>query len=53
MRQLPLVPEAGEDRDRVLDETLEAVRERFGKAAIVRGRLFGFDPHHAGPGEKE
>lgn len=40
---LPLAPQQGvpdEERRRSLDAALDTVRQRFGKSAVVRGRLF-------------
>ena len=42
-RQLSLLPEAEEDsheREAALDATLDALRGRFGKNAVIRGKLF-------------
>lgn len=40
--QLSLFHEAEENHDEPLDQTLDAIREKFGKDALVRGRVFGF-----------
>ncbi|CAM2056532.1 DNA polymerase IV [Desulfovibrionales bacterium] len=42
LQQLLLDPEFGYARDETLDRTLDAIRERFGAGAVVRGRLYGF-----------
>jgi DNA polymerase-4 len=31
-----------DEKSEQLEKTMDAVRDRFGSAAIVRGRLFGF-----------
>ncbi len=41
-RQLSLFPENETDQDKTLDATLDAIREKFGPGAMVRGRVFGF-----------
>lgn len=41
-RQLDLLGEAPRARTDRLDQTLDALNERFGDAAVVRGQLFGF-----------
>ncbi|WP_211239030.1 DNA polymerase IV [Desulfonatronum lacustre] len=41
-RQLSLFPGNETDLDKTLDTTLDAIREKFGPGAMVRGRVFGF-----------
>jgi len=40
--QLSLFGAEDDSRDEPLDQTLDAIRDRFGKDALVRGRVFGF-----------
>lgn len=40
--QLPLFQDKDKARDEHLDLTLDAIREKFGSNALVRGRIFGF-----------
>ncbi len=41
--QLTLLPDQGQERDSRLDRALDAIRDRHGKTALHRGRLFGKD----------
>jgi len=41
-RQLSMFQEPREQLDTTLDTTLDAIREKFGADALIRGRLFGF-----------
>ncbi|TVQ97684.1 MAG: DNA polymerase IV [Desulfovibrionales bacterium] len=41
-RQLPLFSTRNPNSDEHLDKALDAIRERFGATALVRGRIFGF-----------
>jgi len=41
-RQLSLFEEPGGGRRQRLDSTLDAILDRFGKSAVIRGRLFDF-----------
>lgn len=40
--QLSLLPEPEEQRDEPLDKALDAIRDKFGREALVRGRVFNF-----------
>jgi DNA polymerase-4 len=40
--QLSLFPDPDKERRERLDETLDAIREKFGREKLVRGRLFDF-----------
>jgi DNA polymerase-4 len=40
-RQLSLMPEAGDEKREKLDKTIDAIRERFGRDALKRGRALG------------
>ncbi len=40
--QLSLFPEVERMREDKLDQALDAIRDKFGKQALVRGRVFGF-----------